>query len=188
MTVTSYEKTPDATSGKIVVRDEFGPLEFVGETVADLSWTYAAAAQYGHDRWTDITLYRVLQKGSEYKYVIQVVGRSVLYHNPNGVCHAGVNLAVAMLAQNTARYEALKACDKVGCRPEDLNKLADAAIVSVEEDLYTLHRCRDALAVLDVLYNRSKREKRSGLSMKLLQTASKVDDDIATAMMRTRRL
>lgn len=186
MTVTSNENVPGSTAHTIVVRDQYGPLEFVGETIADLSWTYDAAARFGHDRWTDITLYRVLDDTSEYAYAIQIMGRSVLYHKTGGACHIGITMPVSVLAKDDERYQALKACPK--CQPVDLSKMQDSETVAVEENLPTLHRCRDAAEVIDVMYTRSKREKRSGLSMKLLQTASTVDEDIADAMMKTRKL
>lgn len=186
MTVTSNENVPGSTARTITVRDQVGPLEFVGETVADLSWTYEAAEEFGHDRWTDITLYRVLDESSEWAYAIQIMGRSVLYHKAGGVCRRGIGMPVSALRQNDARYQALKECSK--CKPGELDEMDATATVAVEEDLPTLHRCRNAAEVIDVMYSRSKREKRSGLSMKLLQTASSVDEDIAAAMVRTRRL
>lgn len=186
MTVTTNENAPGTTAHTVVVRDQYGPLKFVGETIADLSWTYDAAAQFGHDRWTDITLYRVLDESSEYAYAIQIMGRSVLYHKPGGVCHRGITMPVSVLAKDVERYQALKACSK--CRPAELNDLDDGDKVAVEENLPTLHRCHNAAEVIDVMYTRSKREKRSGLSMKLLQTASTVDEDIAAAMMKMREL
>ena len=179
MTVTSQGKTPGAS--KLVVRDEVGPLPFVGEMVADLSWSFDEAHARGHQRWTDITLYRVMQR-SEYKYLIQVVGRSVVYHDPTGSCHRGVNVTVGALARDDDRYQALDPCRE--CRPQDLGEIKDDAfVVAVEENLYTLHRCKTADAVVDVLYRRGNH-----LSLKLLQTASAFDDGILKAMAKMRKL
>lgn len=186
MTVTSFEVPTSAQ--EIVVRDEYGPLTFVGETVTDLSWTYDAAYERGHSRWTDLTLYRVCRPESEWTYVVQVVGRSVRYHRVGGSCHQGVNVPVGLLRNDGKRYEALEACDILGCQPVDLDDLGDRDIVSVEEDLYSLIKCTDAANLVVTLNNRGNREKKSKLSMKLLQAASRVDEDIAEAMRHMRRL
>lgn len=185
MTVTD-KQTPGAYS-TIVVKDQDGPLEFLGELVADLSWNYEIAEEYGHNRWTDLTLYRVREEGSEYAYVLQVVGRSVLYHRAGGPCRSGINLPVSVVMRDEDRYEALKAC--LDCQPDDLDYLDDAAIVAVEEDLPTLHRCRTAKEFVDVMNSRIQRERnKNGLSMKLLKVASSVDPAIAAEQVKTRRL
>lgn len=178
MTVTSQGKTPGAQD--LVVRDEMGPLPFVGELIADLSWTYDEAHDRGHLRWTDITLYRVLQE-SVYKYLIQVVGRSVVYHDPTGSCHRGVSVTVGALAQDDERYQALEPCKT--CKPKDLDKIGDTTPVAVEENLYSLHKCRTAHEVVDVLYRRGNH-----LSLKLLQTASAIDAGIGGATAKMRKL
>jgi hypothetical protein len=185
MTVTSYEIPTSAR--EIRVHDEFGPLSFVGETVVDLSWSYDAAFERGHTRWTDLTLYRVWQQDSDYDYVIQVVGRSVLYHRSNGSCHQGVSIPVGQLRKDVARYEALEPCDRAGCRPVDLDDLGDTDSVSVEGDLFSLYKCKDAAEVVSSMISRSGRAK-SGLSTKLLHNAAQLDMAIAEAMKQPRRL
>jgi hypothetical protein len=184
MTVTSNNGSDVART--IVVRDEAGPLEFAGESVADLSWTYDVAESYGHVRWTDLTLYRVLEEGSEWRYVIQIVGRSVVYHKVGDQCSAGIPRTVAMLKRNPERWNALRVCPT--CDPEDLEDLAPGDVVAVEEDLPTLHRCRSAAEVVNVMHARSARERKNGLSLKLLQISSEVDEDIADELRKTRRL
>jgi hypothetical protein len=183
MTVTNHEISRG--SRRIVVRDRFGPLEFVGETVADLSWTYGEARERRHRRWTDLTLYRVDQ--SEWRYVVHIVGRSMVYHTPKSPCGRGVGTQVGLLAQDDARYQALVACDRPGCAPMELDDLDDSALVAVEEDLHNLERFRDATGVVEYIYKKSEGQQ-SGLSMKLLQTASRLDKDIEEAMMKMRRL
>lgn len=183
MTVTS-EQLPGTK--RIVVRDEIGPLEFDGEMVADLSWDYSTAAEYGHDRWTDLSLYRVLQEGSEYTYVVQVVGRSVVYHKVGGSCRGGMRRMVGVLKQNNERFNALRICDR--CDPDDLDEMRDTDTVNVEEDLPTLYKCKGAKEVVDVLYSRIIKEKRAGLSMKLLQAAADADPEISAQVRRMRSL
>lgn len=184
--MTSQSDAPGAQV--ITVRDDMGPLEFVGETVADLSWSYDEAYERGHTRWTDITLYRVLQDGAQYKYVIQIVGRSVLYHRLNGPCHRGVNVPVGLVRQDDERYQSLDPCPNAGCQPADLEEFGDNDIVSVEENLYTLYKCPTADYVVEVMYERGGRDRKSGLSQKLLQAASRFDKDIENALKKTRTL
>jgi hypothetical protein len=185
MTVTN-ENEPGAAR-KIVVRDQVGPLEFYGELVADLSWTNVEAEQYGHHRWTNLTLYRVLQDGSAYAYALQVVGRSVMYHRAGGDCKSGQPRTVASLKGDSRRWDELKVCPK--CYPEDLEDMTPTTVVFVEEDIPTLFRCVDASEVVKVLHGRSRRERGSnGLSLKLLQISSERDEEIAKVLRQARSL
>jgi hypothetical protein len=187
MTMTVAENEASGAAGTIVVKDQEGPLEFTGTLVADLSWNYAIAETYGHKRWTDLTLYRVMEPGSEYEYVLQVVGRSVVYHRAGGSCRSGINLPVGVVMRDMERYRALKACAE--CRPEDLDFFDEYETIAVEEDLPTLYRCRDAAEFIGVMNSRIQRERnKNGLSKKLLNVASSVDPAIAAAQVRTRRL
>lgn len=185
MTLTSPELS--AEPHEITVKDEAGPLKFYGQTIADLSWTYDDAYERGHNRWTDIALYRVLEEGSSYRYALQVVGRSVLYHRMNSPCRRGINTTVGLIRRDEARYDALIPCPRPGCQPVDLDELTDNEMVAVEEDLPTLYRCSSAVEVVEVLQKRGHGGQMSGLNMKLLQVASR-DPEIAQAMLRTRRI
>jgi hypothetical protein len=182
MTVTNHEIS-QGSSRRIVVRDRLGPLEFVGETVADLSWSYDEAYERKHPRWTDISLHKV--DNSEWAYVIHIVGRSMLYHVSKSDCRSGVNTQVGILRRDDERYQNLLQCSR--CKPKDLEDLDDTAIVAVEEDLHNLERFRSAEGVVEYIYKRSE-QQQSGLSMKLLQTASRLDENIGEAMMKMRQL
>lgn len=190
MTVTDSGNPPGGR--EIVVHDEIGPRQFIGEVVADLSWTYEAAADRGHDRWTDLTLYRVLQESSAYLYVVQVVGRSVVYHKPTGPCHKGIGSEVGRLKDDVLRWDALQPCER--CNPEDLEDYNSSDIVAVEEDLSSLYLCKDADEVVNALYRRGDMSGKrppgqlSSLSVKLLMAACRKDKEIEAAMMNTRQL
>lgn len=178
MTMTSPEIPAEAT--KIVVWDRGVPLEFVGEKLVDLSWSYDDAAEADHTRWTDLILYRVYDESSAYRYVIQVVGRSVVYHKANGPCRYGVVMHVSRIRRDTERYDALVPCNQ--CGVGDIDEMDGTDSVAVEVDRPSLEKCRGAFDVVQVLQRRSARERESGLSMKMLQTAVEVDDDIASAL------
>jgi hypothetical protein len=180
---------------EVTARDGEGPLQFSGEILADLTWSYDEAAERGHKRWTDIVLYRVAEEGSAYRYAIQIVGRSVVYHRPDSPCRRGIRMSVFRLLQDLERYDALEPCDKTGCQPSDLDELNDDALVAVENDLPTLHRCETAEDVIRVMYTEGPGARRgdtqetlSKLSSRLLQQASMVDKDIENALMMKRRL
>lgn len=182
MTTTHSERQPGVR--EITVHDGISPLKFNGELVADLSWDYKAAEERGHKRWTDITLYRVIQDDTPYQYVVQVTGRSVWYHRHDGPCHRGVSVEVGSLFADDARYQALVACTR--CMPVDLDDLDSADVVAVEQNLYTLYRCHNAEAVVQTMYGRST--EVSSLSTKLLQAACLADKAIEAAMTNARRL
>ena len=191
MHVTNSEEVREAR--EITVRDDVGELGFRGGQIAAEMWTYADARRSGYTRWTDITLYSVDEEGSDLSYVIQVVGRSVVYHTPNSPCRRGVTVEVGVLSKDAARYEALEPCTQPGCAPADLDELDDADQVATEVDRFSVYRCRNAEEVIGVMHRRdSAGGKRpeghlSGISIRLLQVAAGVDSAIAAAM-NTRRL
>lgn len=181
----------------IKVRDRIGPLAFQGQMIADVSWTYEEAAESGNDRWTNITLYRVHEGTTPYKYVIQVIGRSVIYHLADGPCGKGVRMKVGLLsaASDQERYDALRPCGVRGCNPLDLEDLSPDDTVAVEVDRPTLHKCADADQVVRVLYaagppshNGGEPKDFSWLNMRLLTAASSVDPDIEAALTGVRQL
>lgn len=190
MTVTDSGNPPGAR--EIIVHDEIGPRKFCGAVVVDLSWTYDAAAERGHKRWTDITLYRVIQESSDYQYVVQVVGRSVVYHTSGGPCHKGVGVEVRLLYADDDRYQALEPCPR--CAPDDLEDFAPTDMVAIEEDLSSLYLCANADEVVSALYRRGDMSGKrppgqlSSLSVKLLTAACRIDKDIEAAMMNARQL
>ena len=173
MTVTS--EIPQGVR-PITVRDTYGPVSFYGETVADLSWTYAEARAREHTRWTDITLYRLHKSVTGVKYAIHIVGRSVLYHRLEG-CKRGVVTQVSRL--DDERYEAMEPCTV--CNPPDLDDIELSAKIRAEEDLHSLETFIDTESAVQYIYNRGV-ENRSNLSQKLLTAASRNDPDIAALM------
>lgn len=170
---------------KITARDEEGLLSFNGEMIAEMTWSYEAAKARGHQRWTDLVLYRVAEEGVPYRYALQVVARSVVYHKTDGPCHRGVRMTVGVLARDVdaARFLALDPCAEPGCQPLDLDDLADEDRVKVEEDFPALHRCETAAQVVDILKDRMR-----GPAWRLMQAACRVDEDFIEPMAALRGL
>jgi hypothetical protein len=184
MTVTN-EMMP--ASNVIVVRDKEGPLSFRGEVMVDLSWSVEEADARRHAKWTDIVLYRDTDPKSPFEYALQIIARSLLYHKVVGGCRRGVAVPVSHLAKDMVRYEFLTACPEPGCNPPELDNLQDNDLVSSEEPIYTLHRCRDADELALVLDKRSRMGAPSGINMKLKQVASQMDPAIEMAILRLRQ-
>lgn len=175
---------------KIVVRDAVGrPVSFLGVKMVDLSWdartaTSTQGKRRPTTRWTDMVLYQVTDPNVAYEYVLWVVGRSVVYHKPDGRCQRGVPMNVGKLIP-TDRYAVLAACPT--CRPDDLDDLDEIDMVSVEDDRYTLHLCADAEALIEALED--KRDGSiSGLAIRLLNNAAEIDPAIQQAMQKERTL
>lgn len=168
---------------KIVVRDAIGPVTFHGSVLVDMSWTVSTAARRGKTsrrplRWTDMILYTVDDDNNPYQYVLQTVGRSVVYHRATGGCGKGVPATVGDLAR-TPRWEEYEACRD--CSPSELDEMADDDNVSVEEDRFRLYKCTDVHELIGNL--RDKRDGNiSGLGTKLLARATVFDPSIRAAM------
>lgn len=186
MTVSIPEEITETR--EIRVYDELGPRTINGWTVADLSWTYEEARSYGHDHWTDIALYRVVDN-PRMRYAVQIIGRSSVYHRVGGPCSRGVSMLVGKLAEDDERYDALQPCQRIGCQPVDLDDLKNHDSVKVEVNLSKLYECPDADEVVAATYSHGRRDgkSRSGLSIKLLTAASMVDSEIEQALMRMSR-
>lgn len=173
-------------SSMIKVYDEIGPLSINGWKIADLTWSYADAKRKRYNRWTDIALYGVAHDPT-IRYVIQITGRSSLYHRVGGSCGQGVAIPVGKLAEDEERYDYLEAC--TSCKPKDLDDLSNTDSVKVEVDLHKLYRCANADEVVAAMYSHGRREGNapSGLSVRLLTTAATLDPAIDEAIMNMPR-
>lgn len=184
MMVSSPEEATEAHP--ITVKDHIGSLSIVGWKIAELTWTYAEARAQGHNRWTDITLYRVANDPNM-KYAVQILGRSAVYHAVGGPCTSGVSVPVGAFAEDHDRYQHLQPCPR--CNPKDLSLLDDKETVKIEVDLARLYKCRNADDVVRSMYSHGTREGRkpSGLSIKILTAAASVDPAIDQALMTVPR-
>lgn len=175
--------------GYVRVRDTKEVLEFQGELVTDSS-----SDDRNQPRWTELVLYR-LTDGSG-RYVLQTVGRSVVYHAPSGCVHGdrGVRVKLADLAD---RYLDEACTDDVpepcpDCRPLDIEAVDpdDDLEVKMEVDRYAAYECRDVDDFLQRL--RLTKGKSAGQfsmpALLLLDRARLVDETIALALNQVRRL
>lgn len=188
MTVSTPEEVTQPYD--IVVQDSWGPRSIRGWQIVDVSWTAEEARKRGYVRWTDIALYRVVNNSSA-TYMIQILGRSVVYHRNGGPCsNKGVSMLVGKLSDETEKtYLQAVPCQEPGCKPEDLSNLQDHDRVQMEVTIPRLYRCKDAGEVVDVLFRHGRRAdgEPSNLNMKLLSAASALDPDIQLVLLNTER-
>lgn len=173
------------TAGTIRVRHVDELLEFPGELVTDSS-----SDDRTQPRWTDLTLYRVTDGSG--RYVLQVVGRSVVYHAVNG-CERGVHVNLADLADryldDACEDPVPEPCPE--CKPidieADLSEVPTADLtVKLEVDRYSAYECRGVPELLKRL--RLANGKYSMPALLLLDRAKRVDPAIADALSQVRRL
>lgn len=178
------------TVAEIEVRDAVSPMVFDGTLLVDRSWDVAtarAATGSGPTRWTDMLLY-LADECHPFKYVLQIVGRSLVYHRP-GECHKKGAVSTVEQLTSSDLYMDLEPC-KI-CGPEDLDDLPLKATVSVEQARFTLHTLDTAADLMDVLRMNSRDGKRgniSGLGAQLLYDAKEKDAEIAAEMNKPKRL
>lgn len=131
-------------------------------------------------RWTEMALYKV----TDGRYVLSVVGRSVVYHEHAGLCNSGVPTPVDQLGDDL--LEDLEPCQR--CEPPETRDLAGVLTVDLEEDRHTVHVCANADAVVEKLRNPKATSTSRGTGMisgpgqRLLAIAASVDEGIRGAV------
>jgi hypothetical protein len=165
MRVSGGEAVDDVTgSGAELfrVRDAARTLEFFGSLLAHVTTESPRLP-----RWTTMDLYRA----DDGRYVLSVVGHSVVYHVHDGPCNSGVPLPASRLASDA------EPCPR--CRPPgyDVDPGPDD-VIDMEEDYYTVTVCPTAREVVDRL--KTRRNGTTGPlsrpAMRLLQIAGTLDD------------
>lgn len=175
--------------GHVRIRNVKEILEFPGELVTDSS-----SDDRNQPRWTELVLYR-LTDGTR-RYVLQTIGRSVVYHAVTGCVHGdrGVRVRLADLAD---RYLAEDCTDDIpepcpDCQPLDIEAVtaSDDLEVKMEVDRYAAYVCDDVDGLLRRL-ELTKGKSSGQFSMPallLLDRARVLDPAIAAALSQVRRL
>ncbi len=189
MTMTMTVKGGPVEATEIRVRDSAGrQRRFYGELLADVSWdprtATQAKSQTSEDtartkgvRWTDMILYAADPDRYPYEYVLQIIGRSIVYHDITGHCNRGTRRLVGDInKEEPDRYEVLQPCPR--CRPKDLSVLKDKDIVSAEEDRYSLYMCHTVDDLVDQLVD-PRIKAIGGLGQRLLDEAAQKNYAIA---------
>lgn len=145
-------------------------LEFQGELVE--SATMETAEQ---QRWTELELYRVTDGTG--RYVLYVLGRSVVYHVHDGACNTGTPMKVRDLDEDA------EPCKE--CHPDGLEM---DALVDRETDRSSAYVCETVAEVLDHLRSRRAPDRFTAPGLKLLEKVVAVDEVFARAMRTVERL
>lgn len=160
----------------IRVRDAAQIIEFDGFMLSNVSTETSAIP-----RWTEMELYRT----EDGRYVLCIIGRSVVYHRHDGPCNSGVPTPIAELSDDL--MEDLEPCRR--CNPPDVEELARVSTIDLEEDRHAAHVADRAADVISKLRDpKSSSGSISGPGQRLLAMASKVDDGIRSAATQVNRI
>jgi hypothetical protein len=130
-------------------------------------------------------LYQITDGPNQGKYVLSVMGRSVVYHVHNGSCNSGVPIAA------TEIDDEFEPCNR--CNPPGAESLAATLTVDLEEDRPQVHVVADPQELLKKLHN-PRANAISGPGQRLLAIAAMNEDgtvknqDIYAAINRVERL
>jgi hypothetical protein len=182
MTVTMNEAS--AAANKITVREESGPFSFKGRMIVQRSWTPEEARQRGYTRWTDLTLYESIDKSIPFRWIVQSVARSVVYHTSVSSCGRGTKVLVATVLEDKSLYQSRVACPF--CSPPDLDFMEESEMVALEVPRYSLYKCHTAAGFDKVMEDRSRTGLGNGLLNRLVSSACDLNKTFETELMESR--
>ena len=174
--VMTQQGEPTAVVETIRVRDAARIREFEGYRIAEVSTDNQI-----NPRWTEMELYRT----ADGRYVLCIIGRSVVYHQHGGSCNSGVPTPIAKLERDL--LEELEPCMR--CAPAEPEDLPSVNTIDMEEDRHAAHVCDVAADVIAKLRDpKSASGSISGPGQRLLATAARVDDGIRAQMTHVERI
>lgn len=169
---------------EFTVQDRMGDLTLTGRILSERRWEH----REHKTRWTDMVLYRVVDKRSPYQYALQMIARSRVYHRFGGPCvkkHHRIR-TVESVRKEPERWKGLSACWNNGCKPPELDLMNSDDVIAEERDEPHLLLCSNASDILDKLYHH--KGEIGILAGSVLREAAKVDPFIAQAWKHTRRV
>jgi hypothetical protein len=173
--MTPDDKKPGAKT--FHVRNQLEVIEFEGKQISG-----ATTERPEDPRWTEINIYKTAG-GS---YVIQRIGRSVVYHVHGSECNYGIATRVDKLPEDA---EPCNVCNPG--LPEDLDP---EDIVDFEIDIHSAEVCNAAELPHRLTHKKINRdtgkEERfmSSVSRRALQGALDADADLTHAVMNVRKV
>lgn len=180
MTDVNLTQDEQQKTKQIRLRDSDREVEFEGVLLSEVSTDNSSSP-----RWTEMELYKITVGPNAGKYVLSVMGRSVVYHVHNGPCNSGVPVSTKEID------EEFEPCFK--CNPPAPAALAATLTVDLEEDRPQVHVVADGYELLRKLRN-PKANAISGPGQRLLAIAamhengSVKDEGIYSAINRVERL
>lgn len=162
---------PDRSPGTVEVEGEDHPYVFAGELLASVTTETADTP-----RWTEIELFRFTDGTG--RYLVHIVGRSVLYHVRGSTCNAGVPTPMWELPEDA------EPCPR--CHPAPLR--ADNGLpIDAENDRHTVTVCADVAEVLQALRLPGRRGY-SAPAQRLLDHVKQLDPVFGAATRAAERL
>lgn len=167
------------------VQDRMGPLTLRGKLLADCRYESETKT-----RWTDMALYKVVDRSSRWQYVLEIIAQTYVYHRAGGPCarkkHRVLSVKELRDAVTDHRWRYLVPCPRPGCAPGDLEEMDATTKVAEERPDPHLYPCTKASDILDRIYRHSG--TISELAADLLHRAAEEDPSIAMAWKNKRRL
>lgn len=151
--------------------------------------TCGSEQEDGSQRWSEFALYRHVDG----RYVLYVVGRTLVYHHIRNSCgpqgaRSGHPVAVSEVARDEHLGPDASPCRK--CLPPELVDLATGSAVDCEVNRFTVDVCADPPEVLAVLRMPAGTSTRpySAPAERLIEAAKAADPEFAAALRTVQRL
>ena len=132
---------------EFVVHDGLGP----GLTLRGRRLAYTSGDDRTEKyRWTDIAIYEVIDRSSHWKYAIQVIAKSYVYHRVDSPCVSERHriATIKHIRSSDHRWKNLYPCWKKDCTPPDLEHMTDDAQVAEEREEPSLYLCTNPADIL----------------------------------------
>lgn len=127
------------------------------------------------------------QQERPFRYALEIIARSWVYHDVNGPCIKPKHLitTVGKVKESPGgRWRNLLPCTR--CHPADLEKLRESDRIGEERADTHVYLCSDAKAIVSRLYRHSG--ELSQMASRMLREAARKDPDIAAVLARPRRI
>jgi hypothetical protein len=172
---------PDCADHVITVHDDIGIKSFHGVLLSEVSTensTHAHSAPL-KPRWLEMELYRFTD--GTHRYLVHLVGKSVIYHIQGAGCDTGVPTPLSELPEDG---EACPICTPPSISVMD--ELATPPLASLEQDYNTVYTGDGPHGLLEEMEKRRPKNFPSGRlsapAQRLLDLAAQKDPELKDAM------
>lgn len=161
---------PGQSTRRYKVKDQYNVIEFEGELIGE-----ATTETDSSPRWTEIRIY----KTAAGNYVVERVGVSLVYHDPDAGCASGVIKPVSALSADDRNV--LEPCER--CRPGAIGNLRQNIMLQIETDRHSAEGIQaDALVNALTLRRNNGSKYVSNVAQSALNDALNHDLDLAEVL------
>lgn len=163
--------TTGRSEDMITIQDTDGrQVRFEGDLIGE-----ATSREPRSLRWSETRIWRT-RAGS---YIVQKVGRTLVFHSTSGRCRTGEKVAVRDIPRD--QLANLIPCPK--CRPDAVTSAQEDDEVRLEEDRYTVHISETARGAVECCRSVDDDgvQFTTWYNADALRKASEVDEDIRAA-------